>query len=100
MLFMSIILDTQNQSLHDIGQCIRRERKAQKLSQTELGHRAKLSRMPIYRIEAGQDISLRALLSIAAALGQGLQFQPLSQGVPSANALHSAFAHLHEDANQ
>ena len=55
--------------------------------------------MPVYRIEAGQDISLRALLSILSALHLGLKMQPIPQGPPSARALQSAFAHLNaEDA--
>lgn len=58
---------------------------------------AGLSRMPIYRIEAGQDISLRTLLSILSALRLGLQMPPLPQGVPSAEALQKAFAHLHSE---
>ncbi|UUZ65736.1 helix-turn-helix domain-containing protein [Polaromonas sp. P1-6] len=86
-------------TLTDVGNAIRLARKSQKLSQTELGKIAGLSRMPVYRIEAGQDISLRTLLSILSALRLGLQMQPLPQGMPSAQALQSAFAHLHaEDA--
>ena len=86
-------------TLTDIGNAIRLARKSQKLSQTKLGQLAGLSRMPVYRIEAGQDISLRTLLSILAALRLGLQMRPLPQGMPSAQALQSAFAHLHaEDA--
>lgn len=86
-------------TLADVGKAIRLARKSQKLSQTELGKMAGFSRMPIYRIEAGQDISLRTLLSILSALRLGLQMPPLPQGLPSAQALQSAFAHLHaEDA--
>ena len=55
--------------------------------------------MPVYRIEAGQDISLRTLLSILSALRLELKMQPTRQGVPSVQALQKAFAHLHaEDA--
>ena len=86
-------------TLADVGKAIRLARKSQKLSQTELGKMAGFSRMPIYRIEAGQDISLRTLLSILSALRLGLQMPPLPQGLPSAQSLQSAFAHLHaEDA--
>jgi HTH-type transcriptional regulator/antitoxin HipB len=86
-------------TLAEVGNEIRLARKSQKLSQTRLGEMAGLSRMPIYRIEAGQDISLRTLLSILSALRLGLQMPPLPQGIPSAQALQNAFAHLHsEDA--
>ena len=96
-------LMSSNNSIHftlaEVGNAIRLARKSQKLSQTSLGQMAGLSRMPIYRIEAGQDVSLRTLLSILSALRLGLQMPPVSQGLPSAKALQSAFAHLHgEDA--
>jgi len=95
---MSSISSTAS-TLADMGNAIRIARKSQKMSQTELGQIAGLSRMPVYRIEAGQDVSLRTLLSILSALRLGLQVQPLPQGTPSAKALLSAFAHLHsEDA--
>ena len=48
--------------------------------------------MPVYRIEVGQDISLRTLLSILSALHLDLKMQPMRQGVPSAQDLQSAFA--------
>lgn len=83
-----------NLTLAQVGSAIRRARKSQKLSQTELGHKAGLSRMPIYRIEAGQDISLRTLLSILSALRLGLQTPALPEGVPNVQALQRAFAHL------
>ena len=78
---------------------IRTARKTLKLSQTALGQAAGLSRMPVYRIEAGQDISLRTLLSILSALHLDLKLQSMPPGPPSARALQSAFAHLNaEDA--
>jgi HTH-type transcriptional regulator / antitoxin HipB len=84
-------------TLASIGKTVRNARKAQKLTQAELGQAAGLSRMPVYRIEAGQDVSLRTLLSIASALRLGMQLQPLPQGVPSAQTLQSAFSHLHDE---
>ena len=86
-------------TLSEVGTAIRAARKSLKLSQTALGQIAGLSRMPVYRIEAGQDISLRTLLSILSALHLDLKLQPMPQGPPSARALQSAFAHLNvEDA--
>ena len=86
-------------TLSEVGAAIRAARKSLKLSQTALGKIAGLSRMPVYRIEAGQDISLRTLLSILSALHLDLKLQPMPQGPPSARALQSAFAHLNvEDA--
>jgi HTH-type transcriptional regulator / antitoxin HipB len=86
-------------TLTEVGKAVRAARKSLKLSQTALGQIAGLSRMPVYRIEAGQDISLRTLLSILSALHLDLKLQPTPQGPPSARALQSAFAHLNaEDA--
>lgn len=86
-------------TLSEVGAAIRVARKSLKLSQTGLGQIAGLSRMPVYRIEAGQDISLRTLLSILSALHLDLKLQPMPQGPPSVRALQSAFAHLNaEDA--
>lgn len=83
----------------EVGKAIRAARKSLHLSQTALGHAAGLSRMPVYRIEAGHDISLRTLLSILSALRIDLKMQPMPEGLPSARALQSAFAHLDaEDA--
>lgn len=87
-------------SLNDVGAAIRQARKSQKLSQTALGQAAGLSRMPVYRIEAGQDVSLRTLLSMLSALRMGLQLQHLPQGVPSVQTLQNAFAYLHQDNEQ
>ena len=85
-------------TLADIGDAVRAARKAQKLSQTALGQKAGLSRMPVYRIEGGQDVSLSSLLAVLSALRLGMQLQALPQGVPSAQALQQAFAHLHAEA--
>ena len=93
-------VDLIHLTLMDVGSAIRVARKSQKLSQTELGQLAGLSRMPIYRIEAGQDISLRTLLSILSALRLGLLMPSLPQGIPSAQALQSAFAHLHAEDSE
>lgn len=90
-------INSLNLTLSKVGEAIRTERKSQHLSQTELGQRAGLSRMPIYRIETGQDISLRTLLSILSALRLDLQMPPLPGGMPSARALQNAFAHLHDE---
>jgi transcriptional regulator with XRE-family HTH domain len=90
-------INSLNLTLAEVGKVIRSARKSQKLSQTELGQRAGLSRMPIYRIEAGQDISLRTLLSILSALHLDLQMPLTQSGIPSAKALQNAFAHLNAE---
>ena len=84
-------------TLAEVGAAIRVARKSLKLSQTALGQIAGLSRMPVYRIEAGQDISLRTLLSILSALHLDLKMQPVPPGPPSVRALQAAFAHLNAE---
>ena len=96
MLLMSSIL-TQILTLTDVGTALREARKSRKLTQTALGKMAGVSRMPIYRIEAGQDISLRTLLSILSALRLGVQMEALPEGVPHVKSLQTAFAHLHTE---
>ena len=87
-------------TLANVGNTIRAARKSQKLSQTKLGKMAGLSRMPVYRLEAGQDVSLNTLLSILSALRLGLHLSPLPEGVPSVEALHNAFSHLHAEESE
>lgn len=63
--------------LDDIGQCIRRARKSQKLSQAGLGAHLGMSRSTISAIENGTvpEIGIRKVLSLCAALGLELVAQ-------------------------
>lgn len=99
MLSMSSI-STQALTLTDVGAALREARKSRKLTQTALGKMAGVSRMPIYRVEAGQDISLRTLLSILSALRLALQMEALPDGAPSVKDLKTAFAHLHAEEDE
>jgi hypothetical protein len=61
---------------------------------------AGLSRMPVYRLEAGQDISLGSYLAMLQALGYSIQLQERSTKPLHINDLARAFAHLHEEADE
>ena len=87
-------------TLRAIGVQVRDFRKAKSLSQTALGQRAGLSRMPVYRLEAGRDVSLASLLAILHVLGKRLEFAPLASGPQRADDLARAFAHLRNDEEE
>lgn len=84
-------------SLQDVGRAMRMLRRRAKLSQAALGQVAGLSRMPVYRLEAGQDISLRSFLALLQALKLQLALRPASTEPLRAADLKAAFAHLHAE---
>ncbi len=83
--------------LRGMGAVVAERRRALGLSQTALGLKAELSRMPVYRLEAGRDVALSSLLAMLAVLEIGLTLAPLQQGPLRAADLVRAFAHLHID---
>ena len=83
-------------SLSEVGAAIRSARRRKKLSQAALGEHAGLSRMPVYRLEAGKDVSLASLLAMLAPLGLALSLDPREPGPLRAADLAKAFAHLQE----
>lgn len=82
-------------SLQEVGKAVSMLRRQAKLSQTALGQAAGLSRMPVYRLEAGQDISLRSFLALLLALKLQLDLRPGPTVPLRAADLKAAFAHLH-----
>ncbi len=83
-------------SLQDGGVAVAALRKQAGLSQTALGQAAGLSRMPVYRLEAGRDISLRSFLVLLQALKLQLALRPALGEVLRPADLKAAFAHLHQ----
>lgn len=83
-------------SLSEVGAAIRGARRRKKLSQAALGEHAGLSRMPVYRLEAGKDVSLASLLAMLPPLGLSLTLDPREPGPLRAADLAKAFAHLQE----
>lgn len=84
-------------SLAEVGAAVRAARRRKKLSQAALGEHAGLSRMPVYRVEAGKDVSLASLLAMLAPLGLALRLDPREAGPLRAADLAQAFAHLQEE---
>ena len=78
------------------GRSFASARRRKKLSQAALGEHAGLSRMPVYRLEAGKDVSLASLLAMLAPLGLTLRLDPREPGPLRAADLAQAFAHLQE----
>ena len=84
-------------NLPEMGRSVAALRCQAKLSQTALGERAGLSRMPVYRLEAGRDISLRSFLAILQALKLQLAICPAVNEPLRAADLKAAFAHLNAE---
>ena len=84
-------------NLQSLGETFGALRRRAKLSQTALGQAAGLSRMPVYRLEAGQDISLRSFLALLQALQLQLAIRPADTEPLRPGDLKAAFAHLHAD---
>ena len=87
-------------NLQEVGVVIGGMRRQAKLSQTALGQAAGLSRMPVYRLEAGQDISLRSFLAMLQALKLQLALRPTPTEALLPSDLKAAFAHLHSDEHE
>lgn len=67
-----------------IGNSVRRARKALGWSQTELGHRAGLRQETISLIETGNPAArIDTLLAVIAALDLEFRLSPRSKGTPS-----------------
>lgn len=56
----------------DLGQAIRKERKALRRTQQYLADAAQCSRQTILDMEAGKNVSTNTILASLAALGKGL----------------------------
>lgn len=66
------IMLVPNMSPIDIGQAIRKERKALRKTQQDLANAAQCSRQTILDMEAGKNVSLHTLMASLAALGKGI----------------------------
>jgi len=71
--------------LFDLGELIKKERQAQKLTQSELVHRAGVSRARLDALENGRisDIGFKKLLRVLHALGLDLRSTQLNEGRPT-----------------
>ncbi len=74
----------------DLAELIKARRKAAGLSKTALARQAGKVREVIYRLEAGEDVTVSSLLAVLAALGLALHTEPA--GLPSPQEMAARFA--------
>ena len=79
----------------ELGQEIQRRRQAARLSKSALAQRAGKVREVIYRLEAGEDVTVSSLLAVLAALGLTLRID--EAGLPTMEEVAARFAADDED---
>lgn len=65
-------------NMQDMGEAIRKERKARKLTQAELAKRASLTRQTIINLESGEDANIISIFRALRAMGCCFEIQPIS----------------------
>lgn len=73
----------------ELGRQLLARRKTLGLSKSELALRAGKVREVVYRLEAGEDITVSSLLAVLGALGLALRLEPA--GLPSAQEVARRF---------
>lgn len=81
----------------DLGRELRRRREAARLSKSALAQRAGKVREVIYRLEAGEDVTVSSLLAVLAALGLALRID--EAGLPTMEEVAARFAADEDDAD-
>lgn len=80
----------------ELGLLLKAEREKSGLSKSELANRAGKVREVIYRLEAGEDVTVSSLLAVLAALGLVLRIE--RGGMPSMQEVAARFASEDDDA--
>jgi len=73
----------------ELGAQLQAQRRALKLSKSELAARAGKVREVIFRLESGQDTTVSSLLAVLGALGMALRLERV--GLPSAQEVARRF---------
>lgn len=73
----------------ELGKRIREQRKALGMSKSELAQRAGKVREVIYRLEAGDDVTVSSLMAVLAALKLAICLEPA--GMPTAEEVARRF---------
>jgi len=73
----------------ELGAQLRTQRRALKLSKSELANRAGKVREVVFRLEAGQDSTVSSLLAVLGALGLAMRLERV--GLPSAQEVARRF---------
>ena len=80
----------------DLGRFLRAQRESRGLSKKELAQRAGKVREVIYRLEAGDDVTVSSLLAVLGALGLVMRAEPA--GLPTQQDVAERFARDDDDA--
>lgn len=81
----------------ELGRLLKERREALRLNKKQLAERAGKVREVIYRLEAGEDVTVSSLLAILSALGLGLRIERV--GLPTQQEVAARFAR-DEDADE
>ena len=79
----------------ELGRLLKAQRETAGLSKKELAQRAGKVREVIYRLEAGEDVTVSSLLAVLAALGLALRVD--KAGLPSMQEVAARFADEDEE---
>jgi predicted transcriptional regulator len=79
----------------ELGKRIREQRKALGMSKSELAQRAGKVREVIYRLEAGDDVTVSSLMAVLAALKLAICLEPA--GMPTAQEVARRFMEDEEE---
>jgi HTH-type transcriptional regulator / antitoxin HipB len=88
-------MDT-SKSPQELGEAVRRFRRARKLTQVQVSHLSGRSRDILYRLEQGKDVSVSALMDILSAMGAALELR--AAGMPTLEEMRERFAKDDDDA--
>jgi HTH-type transcriptional regulator/antitoxin HipB len=81
----------------DLGRELKRRREAAHLTKSALAQRAGKVREVIYRLEAGEDVTVSSLLAVMAALGLALRID--EAGLPTMEEVAARFAEDDEEGD-
>ena len=80
----------------ELGRLLKEQRDALGLSKKELAERAGKVREVIYRIEAGDDVTVSSLLAVLRVLGLAIRIERV--GLPTMDEVAERFGRDDEDA--
>jgi len=91
---MQVMTDTARLP-DELAHAIRTQREAQGLSKKELAQRAGKVREVVYRLEAGDDVTVSSLVAVLGALGLALRIEKV--GLPTMQDVAARFAADEDD---
>jgi predicted transcriptional regulator len=92
---MQVMTDTIRLS-DELGAQLRARRQELDLGKRALAERAGKVREVIYRLEAGEDVTVSSLMAVLGALGLAMRLEPV--GLPTADEVARRFAIDEDDA--